>query len=160
MPTHSRTIDYLKSHDSLGRRVRNLETGVHPTTADTTYWDDTNWQLARTPEPAWRHACRGSRGHAAHVAPSPWHRAPARRRARRSARHLRRDRRGRGAHRHAARRGPPAQDTRLLATIQGQSPYVAPAEIRTDGHLILFRGDITGDYTGSILLNGQTWTTQ
>jgi hypothetical protein len=39
----SRTPDFLRRHVGLGRRVRNLETGVHPTTSDTEWFDSTLW---------------------------------------------------------------------------------------------------------------------
>lgn len=39
----SRTPDFLHRHANLGRRVRNLETGVHPTTADVDFFDSTEW---------------------------------------------------------------------------------------------------------------------
>jgi hypothetical protein len=43
MPIHARTPDYLRNHITLEHRVTNLETGVHPTTADVDYFDSTPW---------------------------------------------------------------------------------------------------------------------
>lgn len=40
MAQHARTPDYLHSHVNVDMRLRNLETGVHPTTADMGYWDN------------------------------------------------------------------------------------------------------------------------
>lgn len=43
MPAHPRNPDYLRRHMDMALRVSNLETGVHPTTAATQYWDSTDW---------------------------------------------------------------------------------------------------------------------
>jgi hypothetical protein len=39
----SRTPDFLRAHRDVGRRVRNLETGVHTTTANVDYFDSVIW---------------------------------------------------------------------------------------------------------------------
>jgi hypothetical protein len=38
-----RTADYLTNHIGMEKRVSNLETGVHPTTAAVDYFDSTAW---------------------------------------------------------------------------------------------------------------------
>lgn len=39
MPSHPRNPDYLRVHGNLGYRLRNLETGVHPTGGELSYYD-------------------------------------------------------------------------------------------------------------------------
>jgi hypothetical protein len=45
VPIHARTPDFLYHHITLEHRVTNLETGVHPTTADVDYFDSNVWTL-------------------------------------------------------------------------------------------------------------------
>jgi hypothetical protein len=159
MPTHSRTVDYLKSHDSLGRRVRNLETGVHPTTADIRYWDDTNWELLTLTED-FDHAREGLidlplmwrrrlgivhlRGGVEPAESGTWASIPAEGILVTT---LPADAR-------------PLEDTRLLATVVSQAPYVTPAKIKKNGELLLYAGQVDAPYQDTVAFTGQSWTTQ
>jgi hypothetical protein len=159
MPTHSRTVDYLKSHDNLGRRVRNLETGVHPTTADITYWDDTSWALLELTDD-FDHAREGLidlplmwrrrlgivhlRGGVEPATDAVWADIPAEGILVTT---LPEDAR-------------PLQDTRLLATAIAKAPYVTPAKIKKDGELILYAGLVEPPYEDTVSFAGQSWTIQ
>lgn len=59
IPDHPRNFDYLERTVNIDNRVRNLETGVHPTSSPLLYYDTTNATEMVVVHPLWEAGVEG-----------------------------------------------------------------------------------------------------